>query len=57
MNVKEIAYRRIYNVGNYQSITIELRADISAEEDVTQSLNNLKNLCDEYYRQSIKGGF
>jgi hypothetical protein len=33
MQVTEIAYRRIFNLGNYESAQVEFRAMISPNED------------------------
>jgi hypothetical protein len=33
MQINEVAYRRIFNLGNYESAQVELRATVSPGED------------------------
>ena len=41
MQVTEIAYRRIFNLGNYESAQVEFRAAVSAGEDPKAVIDQL----------------
>lgn len=42
MYISKISYRRTFNLGNYESETIELTADLSAEDNFHESMEKLK---------------
>jgi hypothetical protein len=41
MQITEIAYRRIFNLGNYESAQIEMRAALSPGEEPTTVIDSL----------------
>ena len=41
MQVNEIAYRRIFNLGNYESAQVELRAAVALGEDPKAVIDHL----------------
>lgn len=49
MQIKEISFRRVYNLGNYETVTLELRAAINENENIIDALDNLEKTCDDYY--------
>lgn len=42
MIVTRITYRRTFNLGNYESETIEMTADIDTDESVADTMEKLK---------------
>lgn len=42
MFITKISYRRTFNLGNYESETIELSADIEIDESVDDAMEKLK---------------
>lgn len=42
MFITNISYRRTFNLGNYESETIELSADIDIDESVDDAMEKLK---------------
>ena len=55
MKIKEISFRRVFNLGNYETVALELRADVNDNENIIESLDELKNVCDKYYNSKKKG--
>lgn len=41
MQIKEVSYKRIFNLGNYESASVELRASISEMEDPKAAIDEL----------------
>lgn len=48
MNIKEIKFRRVYNLGNYENIHIEIIADVLETENVQEVLKKLNDETNEY---------
>lgn len=46
--IKEVSYRRIFNLGNYESAQVELRAAISDSEDPKAVIDQLANEAKEW---------
>lgn len=42
MQVTEIAYREMKNLGNYNNVTIEIKAVVNPEDDLEMCLAKLK---------------
>jgi len=49
MKVTEIAITRKFNIGNYQTIDIHVRASIDQNEDPIQSIANLEKIINDYW--------
>lgn len=47
MQVKTISYRRVKNLGNYQSETLEMTVELDETDDVWESTNKLKHIVRE----------
>lgn len=41
-NVTEISYRRVQNLGNYETETIEVKVSVPADEDPEDVFDNMK---------------
>ena len=41
MEIKEVSFRRKFNIGNYESMDIELTATIGPEDDVNEVVKAL----------------
>jgi hypothetical protein len=41
MIIKQVSYKRIFNLGNYESATVEIVADINATEKPEEVLDQL----------------
>ncbi len=41
MKIIEVSFRRTFNLGNYESATVELKATINEGEDAKQAFNQL----------------
>jgi len=50
MIIKEISFRRIFNLGNYETMGIELKASINENENIIDVLNQLEKTCNDYRR-------
>ena len=44
MKVERITYKRIKNLGNYESETVEMTAIVDEDEEVEEAMNKLKDL-------------
>ena len=49
MKVTEIAITRKFNMGNYQTIDIHVRASVDQNEDPIQSIANLEKIINDYW--------
>ena len=49
MNVTHVLVKRKYNLGNYQTLDLQLEADIEPLEDPKEALKNLEKLINDYY--------
>jgi hypothetical protein len=49
MKVTEIAITRKFNIGNYQTIDIHVRASVDQNEDPIQSIANLEKIINDYW--------
>lgn len=51
MNIEKIKIGKTYPTGNFSSIRIDVEASIDSEsEDVYACLENLKDVCDNYFK-------
>ncbi len=41
MKIKQVSYRRLWNLGNYENVTVELVADVTENETAEIVLNQL----------------
>ena len=41
MRIKTVGYQRVFNLGNYESLRIELHAEINEGEDVQATIDEL----------------
>ena len=41
MTIKQVHYRRLWNLGNYENISVELVADIGEDDPVAAALDTL----------------
>ncbi len=48
MEIKTVKCRKVYNLGNYENIQIELIAEIKKDEDVLEVLEALNKEMDMY---------
>ncbi len=46
MEIKEVSLRKTYNMGNYQSMSVELKASIDKDEDPQKVIKELKEQCE-----------
>lgn len=55
MKITQVSFRRVFNLGNYETATVELVAVVNEGEDAKQALNQL---VDEAlaWRKANKGG-
>jgi len=51
MKIVEVTYRKKYNLGNYETHDIELKALVEDGEDPEEVLNKLKDACDNVHEQ------
>ena len=49
MNIKTVTVGRTYNLGNYESLRVELSADIKEGEDINSVQESLTNTLDSMY--------
>lgn len=42
MNIKEIRYQRVKNLGNYESVRLEMVAELNEDDDVDLALTRLQ---------------
>jgi predicted Zn-dependent protease with MMP-like domain len=54
MKVTEIAITRKFNIGNYQTIDIHVRASVDQNEDPIQSITNLEKIINDYWNNRIE---
>jgi len=54
MKVTEIAITRKFNIGNYQTIDIHVRASVDQNEDPIQSIANLEKIINDYWNNRIE---
>lgn len=47
MNITQVSYGKTINIGNYQSIRIEFRADLLPGESLTETIERLKKILDK----------
>lgn len=52
MKVKSVAYRRKFNLGNYETEDIEVVADLEEGESPTEALDKLKDWVMEGFLES-----
>jgi len=50
MTIKQVTLRRVFNLGNYETLHIELQADIDKNEDVKEVLDDLHQEAKKYKR-------
>jgi len=41
MIIKQVSFRRVFNLGNYETMTVELVADLNDGENPKEALNGL----------------
>ena len=49
MKVTHVLVKRKYNLGNYQTLDLQLEADIESHEDPVKSMKTLEKLINDYY--------
>ena len=49
MKLTHVLVCRKYNLGNYQTLDLQLEADIDAEEDPKACMKRLEKLINDYY--------
>jgi predicted Zn-dependent protease with MMP-like domain len=49
MKVTEIAITRKFNIGNYQTVDIHVRASVDQNEDPIQSIAALEKIINDYW--------
>ena len=42
MQITEISYRELINTGNYENITVEMKASVSPDDDIEMCTEKLK---------------
>lgn len=47
INIKEISYRRLVNLGNYETAAIEVKAELNEGDDPDEVFASLKEFSDE----------
>jgi len=47
MNITQVSYGKTINIGNYQSIRIEFRADLLPGESLAETIERLKKILDK----------
>ena len=50
MKVTHVLVCRKYNLGNYQTIDLQLEADIEVNEDPVETMKRLEKYIDDYYK-------
>lgn len=55
MTIKQVSYRRIYNLGNYESATVEIIADVEKDESPETALDKLIERCKKWRETKAKG--
>ena len=48
LNIKEVSFRRVFNLGNYETIAIELVATVSDEQDAGDVVKALDRATRKY---------
>jgi len=48
MKITEVSLRRVYNLGNYETVHIEVKAVVDEHDEIPETLNKLKKICDDY---------
>ena len=49
MNITHVLVCRKYNLGNYQTIDLQLEADVEPLDDPKETLKKLEKLINDYY--------
>lgn len=50
MKVTHVLVKRKYNLGNYQTLDLQLEADITKDEDPVEVMKKLEKLINDYYQ-------
>ena len=50
MKVTHVLVKRKYNLGNYQTLDLQLEADIKEDEDPTDIMKKLEKYINDYYQ-------
>ncbi len=53
MKITEVKFRRVFNLGNYETIAIELTADVGTSNHM-DVLEDLEEEVNEYYSENRK---
>jgi hypothetical protein len=53
MEIKEVVLSRTFNCGNYESLRVELKADVQKGEELQKVLAFLDEQTKDYYRSKM----
>lgn len=56
MKIKQVSYRRLWNLGNYENVAIELAADVATDEMVDEVLHLLEGEAVAWYKNRKRSG-
>ena len=56
MKAKQVSYRRLWNLGNYENIAVELVANVTEDEAAETVLDQLEAEATTWYAMRMKSG-
>ena len=57
MKVKELSYKRLINLGNYENETIELTVELQEGETAKDTIVAMKQFCDDFVSKTKDVGY